>query len=406
MKVLIVSAFPPDRAPAAIHALHISEHLAKSGLAVHVLCKKGSIAATSQNIIVHPVIEEWAWSDLPRLVACLRECRPDVVLLLYIGWVFDHRQMITFLPTICRTVLPGVPCVTQFENVDMYAPSRSFLASARRKVMALRAGGKDVHWLFGTLLRDSTRIIALSTPHRARLLNQYAGVEEKSVILPPPPLLRFCTDPPAVARQQAREVLGARPDDFLLVYLGYIYPGKGIETLLQAFRIVCRRNEGMRLFLVGGGLEIPNYSCGDYFHTVRQLSETLGIADSVSWTGLFDWDSEDGSRYLHAGDACILPFDSGITLNSSSLAAASTHGLPVVSTELPAGRDEMLEHCRNVYLCPPRDPEMLAEAIELVSEDADLRGRLRSGILDLARDWHCWDTMTKRLVGVLTGGRR
>ena len=31
-------------------------------------------------------MEDWSWSDVPRLVACLRECQPDVVLLLYLGW--------------------------------------------------------------------------------------------------------------------------------------------------------------------------------------------------------------------------------------------------------------------------------------------------------------------------------
>ncbi|MDH3379624.1 MAG: glycosyltransferase family 4 protein, partial [Gammaproteobacteria bacterium] len=189
MKVLIVSVFPPDPAPEANHALHLSEQLAKSGLAVHVLCKTGSIAATHPNVVMHPVMKDWSWSDVPQLVACLRECRPDVVLLLYIGWVFNHQPMITYLPTFCKRVLPGVPCVTQFEYVDTGAPSRSLLARVRRKTMALRAG-RSVHWLFGTLLRDSARIIALSTPHRARLLNQDPGVEEKCVILPPPPLIR------------------------------------------------------------------------------------------------------------------------------------------------------------------------------------------------------------------------
>jgi FkbM family methyltransferase len=401
MKVLIISAFPPDPAPEANHALHLSEHLAKSGLSVHVLCKKGSIAATQQNIIVHPVIDDWTWSDLPRLAKCMRRCRPDVVLLLYLGWIYNHNPMITFLPTICKRVLPRVPCVTQFEAIDDRSHRRSLWARALRKAMALRPGGKGVHPFFGTLLRDSARIIVLSSPHRDRLANHYPGVEEKCVILPPPPLIRLCPDQPVMARKQIRDAIGAAERDFLLIYWGYIYPGKGVETLLRAFRIVCRRNEDMRLILVGGSLEIPNYSCSDYFQMVRQLPETLGIADRVTWTGHFNWDSDEGSRYLHAGDACVLPLDYGVTLNNSSLAAASTHGLPVIATELPVGQDEMLEHGRNIYLCRPRDPEMLAEAIQLISDSADLRERLRVGILGLARDWHRWDIMTKRLVEVL-----
>ncbi|MEX0829694.1 MAG: FkbM family methyltransferase, partial [Nitrospirales bacterium] len=138
-----------------------------------------------------------------------------------------------------------------------------------------------------------------------------------------------------------------------------------------------------------------------YFQLVRQLPETLGIADRVIWTGHFNWDSDIGSRYLYAGDACILPFDYGVTLNNSSLAAASTHGLPVIGTQLPVGREDALEHGRNIYLCKPKDPEVLAEAIELISENPEIRERLRVGILGLACEWHHSDNLTKRLVGVL-----
>ena len=405
MKVLIVSVFPPDPAPEANHALHISEHLATSGLEVHVLCRKGSIPATGPGITVHPVIEDWTWSDLPKLVKCLRQCRPDVVLLLYIGWVYHHEPMITFLPTICRSVLPGVPCVTQFEQIDDRCPPRSFLTRALRKAMALWAGMNDVHRLFGTLLRDSTSIIVLSSPHRDRLAKHDPTVSEKVVILPPPPLIRVCADEPAVARKRTRDALGVAENDFVLAYWGYIYPGKGLETLFEAFRIVCRRHGNMRLLLVGGNLEFPKggMSCRDYFDMVQQLPDRLAIADRVTWTGPFRWDSDSGSRYLHAADACVLPMDYGVTLNNSSLAAAGIHGLPVISTTLPVGRDEALEHGRNIYLCRPQDPEMLAEAIHLVRDAPDFRERLRSGILHLAREWHGWDAMTERLIGVLRG---
>jgi glycosyltransferase involved in cell wall biosynthesis len=232
-------------------------------------------------------------------------------------------------------------------------------------------------------------------------MRHYSEVEKKSVILPPSPIIRVCLDQPATARQQVRDAIGATERDFVLIYWGYIYSGKGVETLLEAFRIVCHRNENMRLILVGGSLEIPHYSGSDYVQMVQRLSKDLGIADKVTWTGHFNWDSDAGSRYLHAGDACVLPFDNGVSLNNSSLAAASTHGVPVISTELPVGRDEALEHGKNIYLCRPRNPEMLAEAIQLMCENAGVRERLRLGILDLARDWHRWETTTRRLVGVL-----
>jgi FkbM family methyltransferase len=403
MKVLIVSVFPPDPAPEANHALHLSEHLAAAGLEVDVLCKKGSVdRGLRPGVVLRPVMNDWTWSDLPLLIRSLRASRPDVVLLLYIGWVYGHHPMITFLPTICHAVLPGVPCVTQFENVDTSAPPQSLRAGVLRKVVVFWARPDDVHPVLGTLLRDSARIIALSSPHQARLVSQDPAVHEKSVIVPPPPLIRLCADP-STARRRAREAVGAAQDDFVLVFWGFVYPGKGLETLLEAFRIVADRHPTMRLVIVGGNLEVPPGSsrCREYFKMVHELPEKLGIADRVTWTGHFDWDSDAGSLYLHAGDLCILPFDYGVTLNNSSLAAASTHGLPVIATELPTGRDEALDHGQNVYLCRPRDPRMLAEAIDLMTRVPAVRERVRAGILRLAHDWHCWETTTRRIVSAL-----
>ncbi|MGH9426247.1 MAG: glycosyltransferase, partial [Terriglobia bacterium] len=60
-----------------------------------------------------------------------------------------------------------------------------------------------------------------------------------------------------------------------------------------------------------------------------------------------------------------------------------------------------LEHGRNIYLCRPRDPEMLAEAIQLIRADSHVRERLRAGALELARDWYRWETTTQRLEKVL-----
>lgn len=403
MKVLVVSVYPPDPAPEANHALHISEQLSTLGHSVHVLCAKGGMAPQVPGIAVHSIARDWSWSDLPRIISCLRECRPDVVLLIYIGWVFNHHPMITFLPTICKAMRPQIPCVTQFEIIDSELPRRSIMTRMMRKAMTLWADRKELDWLFGSLLRDSAHTIVLSSPHRDRLAQHHADVREKTVIIPPPPLIRLCQDSPQETRKRIRHRIGATDNDFVLIYWGYIYPGKGVETLLRAFRLVSRKDSSVRLVLVGGKLEITDrpQHCGDYFEKVRQLPEELGIAERVLWTGGFRWDEDTGSQYLHAGDACVLPFDYGVTLNNSSLAAACAHGLPVISTELSKGQDEGLEHGRNIYLCPPRDIATLAEAISLIREDGCLRERLRAGARDLVRKWYRWETATHRLIGVL-----
>jgi hypothetical protein len=148
MKVLIISAFPPDPAPEANHALHISEHLI-SGLDVHVLCKKGSIAATQENIVVHPVINDWLWSDLPRLAKCMKSCRLDVVLLLYLR-IYNHEPMITFCRRSARESFPAY-LASHNSRPSMVVPRRSFLASAPAR-----------QWRYGPAGRMSTLSLGLS----------------------------------------------------------------------------------------------------------------------------------------------------------------------------------------------------------------------------------------------------
>ena len=136
------------------------------------------------------------------------------------------------------------------------------MACALRKVIAPETDRGDKHSFYGTLLRDSARIIALSTPHRDLLADHYSEVKEKSGKPPPPPLIRFCPDQPSIARKRARDAIGAAESAFVLINWEVIYPGKGVETLLQALRIACRQKPNLHLVLVGGFLEYPQSQAG------------------------------------------------------------------------------------------------------------------------------------------------
>jgi hypothetical protein len=117
MRLLVISAaFPPFRAGESDHALHLCRRLADRGLDVHLLTTKRSVHTAHLAFKVYPLMRDWSWLDLPRLLNFLKSCSPDAVLLMYIGWIYNDHPMITFAPTISRALLPGVRFVTQFEN--------------------------------------------------------------------------------------------------------------------------------------------------------------------------------------------------------------------------------------------------------------------------------------------------
>ena len=62
-------------------------------------------------------------------------------------------------------------------------------------------------------------------------------------------------------------------------------------------------------------------------------------------------------------------------------------------------------HEENIFLCPPRDPEALAAAIQTLMDREELRGRLASGALKLANEWLPWDRAVERTLAALNPRR-
>jgi glycosyltransferase involved in cell wall biosynthesis len=303
-----------------------------------------------------------------------------------------------FCPLIAKFFLPHTSFVTQLET-QFLSRRVSIFTQALLKATARCAGPKYLDYAYGTLLCQSDRIILLSEDHRRKFSHKFSEITSKTLVIPPAPIMRIVDDDDGASRKRVRDGLGIKPYEFLLAYFGYIYPDKGVETLFKAFRILTDRNSNTRLMMIGGSLG-SSHNCF-YLAGIHRLAKGLGIQDRIVWTGAYESDSDEPSRYLYAADACILPFDNGVTLNRSSVAAAAVHGLPIITTkgkhlEAPF-RDK-----ENVLLCPARDPKSLAAATGQVITNAVLRNHLRQGALRLAREFFNWNNAVTRTVEALS----
>jgi glycosyltransferase involved in cell wall biosynthesis len=390
MKVLVVSAaFPPMASGESTNAFHFCQQLVRRGLDVQVLTSRGAATDVGDGIAVHPVMRAWSWSEVPRLRQVVRACAPDVVYLMYLGWTYNFQFMSTFVPTIVRRALPNALIVTRFENVGgARAESNSLPSKLLRKALAAFDGSGRVDYQFGTLLRDSDAVVLLSGLHETPLESAYPGVRKKCVLIPPPANMCMSPEGPA-SRERGRRALGVEPGDFLLAYIGFVYPGKGIETLLRALQRL-ESTPNLRLAIIGGSLarEFPEQP--SYVESLQALAQELGVGPRVSWTGEYRWDDDVASTYLRAADACVLPFDTGVKLNNSSFSSAAAHGLPIVTTIASAPEPQFV-HRDNVFLCTPREPNAMADAIATMMVDTALRLRLCEGSRRLAREWYSWE---------------
>jgi glycosyltransferase involved in cell wall biosynthesis len=394
--LIICSAFPPIRAPESGHALFLCEHLARAGAEVHLLTSKGNTfnGPLPSGVRVHAVMDNWSWKQLIKLLDFIRSNRFDTILLIYIDWIYQCHPMITFLPTFARHLCRVGNVVTQLENENGLSGVRSNergRARLMRGLIAWLVGRKDVHPSYGTLLRDSSHIIALSARHLDAFAAAYSGVRAKAEIIPAPSFLRIPDEVAVSARRRGREALGLQEHEIAIIYYGFLYPLKGVETLITAFS---QLPANTRLLIVGSTEDEV------YARSLHELSHKAGRADDIRWLG--HCDDEKSSLYLYTADICVLPFTVGVRLNNSSFAAAAAHGLPIVTT-----RGEILEEPfvdgENVRLCPPKDPAAMTEAINELINCPERRSRLRLGVQRLTEQCFASDRITSSTLRVLIG---
>lgn len=183
----------------------------------------------------------------------------------------------------------------------------------------------------------------------------------------------------------------------LIAYFGRIYPGKGIENLFLAFRAIADKYATARLYVIGGFLDVDSpVMDSTYPERIHNQTINLGIADKAFWTGEYDWDSDVGSCALYASDICVLPMSFGVSMRHSSLASAAMHGVPLVVTTSKETEPQLV-HGENVWSVPTDDVNALAEGIEILITNPDLRRRLGNGALKLSHAWFSWEPMLDEL---------
>ncbi len=380
------SVLSPDRVPEADYAWHLASKLADHGHAVDLITTKGVPVLVPPGVRLRADLRHWSWQGLPGLMLSLARSRPDVVVLSYIGWMYGNHPMITTIPRLIARLHRGIRVVTVVHNVDHNDVSLMALTRTRR-ILAL-LGMSNMERRFGTLINDSQLVIVGSHAQRDVLVASSPTTDCRVVVRPVPPL-NVIRDDRQVAREEGRSLLGLGPDDQAIGFFGYRYPGKGVETLVEAFALLASEMPDTKLIFIGGILDLPAEG-GVTARTHERIHE-LGLDSRVVWSGDFRSGSTEASTLLHALDVVALPFDIGAQLSNSSASTVLVHRLPLITT-VGGATDAALRELGACLLVPPRDPPALASAIGDVLTDRLRREALRRGADRLVATWISWPT--------------
>jgi glycosyltransferase involved in cell wall biosynthesis len=188
----------------------------------------------------------------------------------------------------------------------------------------------------------------------------------------------------------AKRRLGLKNDEKAILFFGRIRPYKGIEYLLDAFRILSADKQANYRLIIAGE---PKKGSEEYLHEIQQSIKRDFNQGQVILRIQFIPD-EEMEVYLKGVDVLVLPYKE--IFQSGVLFLAYSFGLPVVATDVGSFREEIVEGSTG-FLCKPGDPAELAKAIETYFA-SDLFKNLkvrRQEIKDYANANHSWHAVAE-----------
>jgi glycosyltransferase involved in cell wall biosynthesis len=407
LKVLVITpALPPAKSGMADLSLRLCNELAKAGIEVHVLTSSGDAISGATVLKIHVLKHQWTWRALAQYWKRINDIQPDVIDILFTGWMYKDHPMITFLPTIIKRFFPHIRLITHIESLKGIDCAKStVMTRLQRKLVTFWVGRAQINYEYGTILRDSDHIVTLSEFDCFQVSTKIPDLKMEVTVVPPPPIMPILSSIPVSQISKTRASLNITDGQLLLAFYGYIYPGKGIETLLEALAILNKGSARYRLIIIGGSPDpyvLEAERRPNYLQELKALATEYGVGDFIRWTGYIESDSSEASVYLHSADLCVLPFDNGIRMHNSSFSFCAAHALPLVTTR-GANTESTFVSGSNALLCPPRNAEAIAHAIEIVCTDKDLREKLANGAKSLVESTFSWKQCVEDTINVYRG---
>lgn len=407
MKVLLITAaLPPMRCGGADYAMRLASELSARGMQVSVLGPQTARDLAPSDFRILPEIDRWNWSAMNKILEQIRALKPDVVDIIFTGWIYEHHPMVTFLPTFIHRVDPSIKVITHLESLGGVKRSQSkFLTAACRAICSFVVGRNGLGYEYGSLLRDSDGVIFLGDRDRDDLIAAELAVPEKSVVIPPPPIMPLAPPFTFEQRQRRRDIFAIGPEQFLLSFFGYVYPGKGIEFIFGAMKHLISSGRKVKLMIVGDAPEqavLKGSGRPDYMDEMKAMCQGLGLSDHVVWIGYAPYGSTSHSEHLHLADCCVLPFKDGVNQHNSSFWFTAAHKLPIVTT-YGATTEAIFQDERNVMFCQAADALSTAACITKLIDNVELRTALGREIGKVAEEQISWSRCIDDTIAMYNG---
>jgi len=240
--------------------------------------------------------------------------------------------------------------------------------------------------LWGRFVRHhASAVVALDPGAQERVLQHGFARERVSLVAPGVDLSVF--RPGLASGLMLRHHIRGR----VLLYLGWIGPGRGLEMLIHAFADTVGQRNDWSLVLAGDGPARP---------ALRALVERLGIGSCVHWVGTPR--PEEVPGLMGASTLLAVPgLDQSV--RGQHIPKAMACGLPVLCSEKPI-LHFLIEHEGSGLIVPGGDLDAWTSALRRAAMSPETRKRWSRRGREIAEERLAWSQIAKQLESRLMAG--
>ena len=281
-----------------------------------------------------------------------------------------------------------VPVVHMFHTLGEMK-NRIARTEAERETPERIAGEKRV-------LSIADRIIVATLAEHSQLRFLYKANNNKLVIIPPG--VDTCHFYPIPA-DEAKQFIGLKPDDRMVLFVGRIEALKGVDTLIRAMSClkVKDMHRPVHLAIIGGEPEVNAREMSMEMARLQKLCDELCLGQMVVFLGKRGQDTLP--YYYSAAEVLVMPslYESFGMVALEAMAC----GTPVIASEV-GGLGFLVQDGETGFTIPDGEPDKLCEKLSLLLTDHELRESMGRHAADYACSYD-WERIAKQIVDVYEG---
>jgi D-inositol-3-phosphate glycosyltransferase len=245
------------------------------------------------------------------------------------------------------------------------------------------------------VLRRANRIVVATLAELTQLRFLYRTDVQKLVVIPPGVDTSHFYSIPA---DEAKQFIGLKPENRMILFVGRIEPLKGVDTLIQAMSCLdlslTSASHPVHLAIIGGEPHADPKDMSAEMSRLQKMCDDLCMCSMVLFLGKRAQDTLP--YYYSAAEVLVMPslYESFGMVALEAMAC----GTPVIASEV-GGLGYLVQDGETGYTIPDSDPEALCDRLTKILGNADMRNQMGRNAAEYAFDY-AWEKIAIQIVEV------